>query len=419
MEVLVFGTTTDRQAVVTRRNSTTLDMHFVKDTQSLATPGTTAIFEIEETTGSLVAKLEGESYYCIHPDTVDTKKVKPALFVAGAQAPAERRLRFMRFSEDDARENDYLISSVDNKFALVDHPKFDKCAIGTQELASAWYVSACEEQENVPTPSQPPTPQQLGAIASAVHKAAKNKSGWLDKTGDFVPLTEVERQCYLSPDFETKIDRSTFLFHPHGQTHIDTAAQLLLRLPAKDSDLKAYAKLIGCESTNHLGFSVDDSCSSAVLGHAGRNALALMTFGDSTAKRKQMVAFGLKHTKPSLVLLDTSSLGFTAEDIKELADACPSKHFTVVVSKRKDDQALADKIDGMEGNVELIRNSVSATCASRFRNNLEFCAVYHCAGPKMSTRGPFKTCDDALVGLLGPLMSTSMLHHNNWIEVAA
>eukprot|EP01045_Picozoa_sp_COSAG04_P023079 COSAG04_NODE_2691_length_3725_cov_211.624655_2_plen_57_part_00 len=51
----------------------------------------------------------------------------------------------MHFKDDDSDPKDYVISSVDNKFALVDHPKFDQCAVGQGSIASAWYVSE-EEQ---------------------------------------------------------------------------------------------------------------------------------------------------------------------------------------------------------------------------------------------------------------------------------
>jgi hypothetical protein len=220
----------------------------------------------------------------------------------------------------------------------------------------------------------------------------------------------------MQDDFNTQIDRTTFLFVPKEQSHVDTATQILLRSPPVVSDLDQYSQLLGC-SPGHVGQCHDKVSSCATLGRAGDNCLALATFGDCKTMRLQLLAAALKQVKPPTVLLDVVSLGFTADDVKSLAEKLQTKQFTVVVNKKKSNDQLAADIEENDANVEVVRNSASSACASRFRSGVPFCAAYHSAGPEFLTRGPFDRCDTAQVGLLNPLFVTTMLHHNTWIEV--
>jgi hypothetical protein len=407
MEVLLFGTSTDRQVYGVYKNGR-ISLSMTENASAIPEDAI-RIFVIEEGTGCLTATHEDRTFYLPTPTTaIQDKKIKPVYL--SSKVPEDSRMRFMKFHGEDEDANDYVVSDGNSTYALVDHPKFEKCGVGNAGLASPFYVSSVSDV--VPQSSS----ADLGSIATAIVKNSKDRKSWVEQLSPSFGLSGDQQERFVGDDFETAINRRVLVFAPHAQEDRDTAAQILLRRPLDDEE--TYCGAIGVEA-DELGKSNDQVWNSCVLGPATKSTVALVGMGQTNQVFWQLIGAALRQVSPPNVVIDATSTGASAEDIQALSEKFPTKNFIVAFTDRKTGVPVAEKLHELDiSNVEVhdVRSSASKLCRQRAKSGMPFCAVYRAADNMTVDSGPLHLIDND-VKLFSPCWSTNQLVAANWVKV--
>lgn len=407
MEVYLFGTSTDRQVYGIYKNGR-IALNMSPSANSIPTDSIRN-FVIEEVTGCLTARHEDRTFYLPTPTVaIQDKKIKPVYL--SANVPESSRMRFMKFNDEDADSNDYVVSDVESTYALVDHPKFEKCGIGKAELASPFYVSSIVDV--IPQS----TNADLGSIATTIVRKSKDRKSWIEQMSSSFGLNDDQRECFLSETFETFINRKVIVFAPNSQEDGDTAAQILLRQPPNDE--KKYCETLGIEPSE-LGKSNDEIFNCCVLGPSTKSSVAVIGMGQTTQIFWDLVSAALEQVAPLNVIIEATSTRASAKDIQSLSERFPLKNFVVAFTDSKSGGPVAEMLHELDiSNVEVhdVRSSASKLCRQRAKSGMPFCAVYRAQNNMAMNGGPLHTIDNNVL-LFSPCWSTNQLLAANWVKV--